>query len=123
MELQQAEPRADRAPEGWYLTGRAQIDDRPPVRADLRILPSGTWTARVATFTLAGQVDLMFVADGGGHFCGPAFVLISRANTDAGLKMGTELVGVGPLLVVDPASVLPELPPPDGMVDGEVVDG
>lgn len=108
--------------EGWQVIGRAQIDERPPVAASLTICADGYWSAEVATFTLAGQVDLMFFADAGGHFCGPAFVERSKATTDHGpLQMGTLLTGNGPLLVVNPADALPELPSAE-MVEGEVVD-
>lgn len=103
--------------EGWRIRGFAQIDDRPATACVLTIRPDGTWSALVGTFTFASQVDLLVTSADGGQFCGPAFVERSRADTGGGL--GTELQGVGPLLVV--AHRNPELGNVE-MVDGEVVD-
>jgi len=103
---------------GWRITGRAQIDERPPVSCALTICADGTWSATLATFTIAGQVDLFLVSDEGGHFCGPASVERSRADSYP-FAMQTDLAGVGPLLVVAPESALPDL---DEMLDAEVVE-
>lgn len=110
------EPKAN----AWRIYGRATIDDRPAVSCTLTVNPDGTWAAEIATFTLAGQVDLMMEAREGGHFCGPAFVGYSRADS-APFKMRTELIGCGPLLVVDPSTVQGALPDAK-MVDAEVVE-
>ena len=103
----------------WWIYGTAAIDGRPPVGARLQINTDGTWSARVDTFTLADTVDLMFRSAAGGDFCGPAFVEKSEAHT-APLRGSTALTGVGPLLVVDPTTVIPELPAAADL-EGEVV--
>jgi hypothetical protein len=105
---------------GWTVRGRARIDDRPPVSCELTIRADGTWSAQVATFTFAGEVDLFLVSTDGGHFCGPAAVASSRADSGAGLSMRTALDGIGPLMVATPQKA-PELPDAE-MVDGEVID-
>ena len=105
--------------EGWAIRGQAQIDERPAAPCVLIIRLDGTWSAEVATFTLAGEVDLLFVSSEGGQFCGPAAVMRSRA--DSGLAMQTELLGVGPLLVVAPSMGQPELEDEE-MLEGEVVE-
>jgi hypothetical protein len=104
----------------WRLAGKAAIDKRPPVRCDLVLRADGTWAAEIATFTLANQVDLYFTAAAGGEFCGPAFVGYSRADS-APFAMRTELIGMGPLLVVDP-STMPAVLPAADMLDAEVVE-
>lgn len=101
----------------WCVNGQAKIDERRPVPCVLVVRSDGTWSAEVATFTLAGNVDLFLISDSGGHFCGPAEVARSRADTDP-LRAFTELVGSGPLLVVAPQTA-PELP--EAYVEGEVV--
>lgn len=103
----------------WWLRGWAQIDERPPSPCTLGIASDGTWTAEVATFTLAGELDLLFTSSEGGQFCGPATVARSRADSYP-LAMVTDLVGAGPLLVVAVDQQHLELPAGD-MVDGEVV--
>ena len=108
------------AESGWRLAGRARIDDRPSAGAYLTIRADGTWFARVSTFTLGDVIDLYFEASGGGHFCGPAFVGRSHADSDP-LTMQTELLGHGPLLVVDPRTAAAELPGEE-VVDAEVVE-
>lgn len=108
-----------RAVDGWRIYGRAAIDNRPPARCSLFIGADGKWSADLSTFTFADTVDLFFVADAGGHFCGPAFVERSRADP---FSATTTLTGVGPLLVVDPSDVKPELPGDEEIVDGEVVE-
>jgi hypothetical protein len=108
-----------RAP-GWTIRGRAQIDERPPTSCALTIRGDGSWSARVATFTLAAEVDLFLISDEGGHFYGPASVASSRADSGYGLAMSTALDGIGPLLVVAPERV-PELSDAE-MVDAEVVE-
>lgn len=105
---------------GWRLRGTARIDSRKPVPAVLTIRADGSWFAQVANFTFAGQVDLYFDADAGGHFCGPAFVGSSRADS-APFAMCTDLIGSGPLLVVKPDQIPLALPDAE-MVDAEVVD-
>lgn len=122
VELERVDAPVQRVAE-WRLTGRAQLPHRPEAFAWLTVRADGTWSAEVTEFTLLGELDLLFVADGGGHFCGPAFVERSAANDTQGVRMGTWLTGTGPLLVVDPGSSLPELPPSGDMVEGEVVDG
>jgi hypothetical protein len=104
----------------WRINGRATIDYRPAASCILTVRSNGTWSADLALFTLAGAAELFFVADDGGHFCGPASVARSRADSDP-FAMHTRLDGAGPLLVVDPSSVLPEIED-DPMLDGEVVD-
>ena len=103
---------------GWALRGQATIDGRPPSPAALRVNPDGTWTAEVYTFTFAGELDLFFVSEQGGHFCGPTFVERSRADSHP-IRAITELRGTGPLLVVAPARA--ELPA-DEVIDAEVVE-
>lgn len=104
--------------DGWRIAGLATIGDRPPARAVLVIRANGQWAADVAQFTFAGDLDLFFQSEAGGHFCGPATVARSRADSQP-FATSTHLIGTGPLLVVAPSEV-PELP--DGtMVDGEVV--
>lgn len=112
--------RADVVTDGWRLYGRATIDDRRPVRCSLVVAADGTWRADLATFTFADTVDLFFIADAGGHFCGPAFVEHSRADS-APLQASTALTGTGPLLVVAPEQVRPELAG-EAILDGEVLD-
>lgn len=106
---------------GWRIPGLGTIDERPPVSCTLTINPDGTWAAEIATFTLAGQVDLMLQTREGGQFCGPAFVGHSRADSGP-FAMRTELVGNGPLLVVDPRTALGELPAAAEFVEAEVVE-
>lgn len=115
-----AEPEPARVA-AWRLTGQAELPHRPEAAARLTIRADGTWSAEVAQFTLLGELDLLFVADDGGHFCGPAFVERSAADDAHGVRMGTWLTGTGPLLVVNPGEALPELPG-EAMVDGEVVE-
>lgn len=105
---------------GWRVAGRGRIDDRAPVPCTLVINPDGSWAARIAVFTFAGQVDIFFVADAGGHFCGPAFVNRSGADS-APFNMYTELIGAGPLLIAHPADASAALPDAE-TVDAEVVD-
>lgn len=107
----------------WHLRGRGRIDDRPAMHCTLTIRSDGSWSAEIAQFTLANDVDLFFEAvDGGGHFCGPAFVKVSRADTHSGLRMGTVLTGTGPLLVVKPGDGERLALESEAMVDGEVVE-
>lgn len=103
----------------WYVRGQAQIDERPPAPCTLSIGSDGNWTAEVAQFTLAGELDLLFTSSVGGRFCGPASVARSGADSYP-FAMVTELTGTGPLLVVA-ADQHPALPAAD-MVDGEVVE-
>lgn len=42
--------------DGRRVRGRASIDSRPPVPCTLAIQGDGTWSAELATFTLAGEV-------------------------------------------------------------------
>lgn len=86
----------------WTLYGRAAVDQRPPSGCALTIRADGSWVAEVATFTLAGNVDLLFTSDAGGRFCGPAFVERSRADTEPTLRGQTGLTAAGPLLVIGP---------------------
>jgi hypothetical protein len=104
--------------DGWRLFGHASIDTRPPARCSLRIRADGTWSADLATFTLADTVDLYLTTDAGGQFCGPAFVERSRADTEP-FSATTTLTGVGPLLVVAP-SHRPTLPAEE-ILEAEVV--
>lgn len=105
--------------DGWRVYGRAAIDNRPPARCSLFIGADGGWHANLSTFTFADTVDLFFIADAGGHFCGPAFVERSRADTDP-FSATTVLTGRGPLLVVAPDQAR-ELVPAEEILNGEVV--
>lgn len=116
LELVTPAPTAD----DWRLYGRGTIDDRQPVRCSLSIAADGTWRADLSTFTLADTADLFFISDAGGHFCGPVFVERSRADT-VPFNASTTLTGTGPLLVVAPEQVRPELLGEE-ILDGEVVD-
>lgn len=105
---------------GWAVYGTAAIDQRPPVGCILTVQSNGSWCAELSTFTLAGDVDLMFVSDAGGHFCGPATVARSRADSEP-LRATTELIGAGPLLIAVPGDA--ELEGVDvDVLDGEVVE-
>lgn len=99
----------------WQVYGSATIDDRPASPCTLTVRPDGHWSAVVSTFTLAGEVELLLVGDCGGHFCGPATVVRSRADSHP-LTAVTELEGSGPLLVVAPEMVGPDV------LDAEVLD-
>jgi len=120
QELARLEPQPRRIKE-WRLSGRTALPHRPPAPAWLTIRADGSWSAEVAQFTLLGELDLLFIADDGGHFCGPAFVERSAANDAHGVRMGTWLTGTGPLLVVKPSDDLHELLDA-AMVDGEVIE-
>lgn len=85
--------------DGWTLYGRAAIDHRGPASCTLTLHVDGTWSADLATFTLAGTCDLLFTSAAGGRFCGPAHVASSRADTEP-LRAVTRLAGAGPLLVM-----------------------
>lgn len=107
--------------DGWRLTGRARIDNRPPVPCTLLIRADGTWSAGIAQFTFADTVDLLFESDAGGQFCGPAYVDGSRVDTHP-FGMRTGLTGTGPLLVVAPDQAgLLELGDAE-ILDAEVVE-
>lgn len=104
----------------WNIRGRATIDKRQPVQCFLSISATGAWSAELDTFTLAGDVDLMFTSNEGGDFCGPATVARSRADSEP-LRAFTELIGTGPLLIAVPGDA--ELEGVDAdVVDGEVVE-
>jgi hypothetical protein len=102
----------------WQLHGTGVIDGRH-ASCTLTIGDSGSWAADLATFTMLGEVDLLFVSDAGGHFCGPASVASSRLDSDP-FRAVTMLYGAGPLMIVAPGGALPELPD-GGTLDGEVV--
>ncbi len=104
----------------WQLTGVGIIDGRRAA-CTLTIGPGGSWAADLATFTMAGEVDLLFVSDAGGHFCGPASVVSSRIDSDP-FRAATMLYGSGPLMIAAPADALPGLLD-SGTLDGEVVAG
>lgn len=105
----------------WRLRGRGAIDDRPPAPCVLRINADGTWSAEIATFTFAGDVDLLVETEAGGHFCGPAFVERSRADSDP-LTMRTVLTGTGPLLMVAPGHAGSAVLPTQEILDAEEVE-
>lgn len=105
----------------WSLRGRATIDKRSPVRCFLVISATGAWSAEVDTFTLAADVDLLFFADQGGEFCGPATVARSRADSDP-IRACTELVGTGPMLIAESGDAELEAGPNADVFDGEVVE-
>ncbi len=106
---------------GWVVLGKASIDERPPADCTLTINPNGSWCAELSTFTLAGDVDLIFTSVQGGQFCGPATVLRSRADSDP-LRAVTELLGTGPLLIAVPGDAELEAGPGGDVLNGEVVE-
>lgn len=114
-------PHAPSTGDGWRVHGHARIDERLGAPCVLVVRADGTWSAEVATFTLAGTVDLFLVSTEGGHFCGPADVERSRADSHP-FAMRTVLRGSGPLLVVAPGTVQPELPSAEVILDAEVVE-